>query len=116
MGPLPVGSTPTQGKEAVGHLTETGRSAIAQGGKIGDEAQVPKNQGYREVGRYRKNVPEKRTTKILPNGVGIWDGGQKPSHPDPTHVEGGKDPGADHGKNCHRFGRSVDRSPPFLTC
>ena len=114
MGPLAVGAAPAHGKDAVGHLTQARGGAVAKGGEVRDEAEVPENQRDGEIGGDRKDVPEERAAEVLPDGVGVRDREKKPGEPDAANMKGRKDAGADHRKDGHRLGRAVDGGPPFL--
>ena len=114
MGPLSIGSPPTQGQKAVRHLTEAGGGPVSEGSQIGNQSQVPENQGDREIGGNGEDVPKEGAAEVLPDGVGVGDGKEEPGKPDAAHVECGEDTRADHGKNGHGLSGTIDRGAPFL--
>ena len=90
-------------------------SAIAEGGEVGDEADVPEQDRGGGVGRDREHVPDERAAELRPQAhvVRIREqpaGGE----PRAAGVEASGRRGAHDGEDRHRFGKAVDRDAPVL--
>src|SRR5262245_27203201 len=115
MAPIAVRSAPANSKNSVEEFLYLRRSSIPQGSEIRNQAGVPEENGDREIGRDRKDVPKEWAPKIRPDAVIIREGRQIPSHPDSANVHTGKNRSADDRKKGHRFSRTVNRCAPFLS-
>ena len=114
MAPLAVATAPAHGEDAVEEFAQAGFAAVANRGEVGDHAEVPEDQGDREIGRDREDVPEQGRFEVLPDRVGIRDRCQEPGEPHAADVEGRENAGTDHREDRHRLGGAVDRGAPVL--
>ena len=69
MGPVTVGAPPTQGQQTVCHLTKPGGGAIPQGSKVGDQAQIPEDEGDGEIGECRQRDHRRQSPLQLLQGL-----------------------------------------------
>ncbi len=113
---VPVGgrAAPAHRPEAVDDLPEAARRAVAQGGEVGDQADVPEEQRDGGVGRDREDVPDERAPELRPHAHGVGVGEEPVGEPGAPEVEHRVEPGAGHGEERHRLGEAVDRGPPLL--
>ena len=113
--PRPVRSVPAQAQQAHEAAIPAGPQAVAQRGRVRNQAHVPKRERDQEVGPNCEEVPHERRTEIDPQRPAPVRIGDDPvAQPRPSHVNNREQAGANHGKDRHGFGRAIDRSPPLL--
>ena len=113
--PLPMrgGAAPAQRKNAVDDLFTPGLGAVADGGEIGNDPDVPKNQRDGEISADRKDDPYQRAAKLRPKFHGVGVGQQPEKDPWAAKMQQRKEAGTSNGKQGHGFGQSIDGRAPF---
>ena len=70
-GPVAGRAAPSHGQQAVDHLRVFVFGTIAQGGKVGDQADEPEHERDGEVGRDREHIPDERAAELRPVVHGV---------------------------------------------
>ena len=116
LAPLPVArlAAPAQRQQAVGNLPAAPARAIAQGGKVRDQSQIPKHQRQQQVGQNREKVPNQRAAPLGPQAHHVGIGRQPIEEPGPAQMDDRKHAGDHQGEDRHGLGKATDRGAPRL--
>ena len=111
--PMAHRAAPAESEHPEGLLPQAGR-AVAHGGHVRDQADVPEEQGDGAVDRDREDVPHQGAAELRPHPHLVRDREHPVRHPGAADVDAGEDQRARHREEGHRLRRAVDRGAPLL--
>ncbi len=113
--PVTSGTAPAHRQHAVDQSKRFAAGPIAQGRKVRNQTDKPKQGGHGRVCRHREHVPHQGAAKLRPNAHGIRVRKQPVTEPRSPQVHEREDAGLRDREQGHGFRESVDRSAPLLS-
>ena len=107
-------AAPAQREGAIQQLSRARPRAVAHGGEIGNQADVPEQDREQQIADDRPEIPDQRAAPLRPERHRVGIGGEPIGIDRPAQMDDRHDAGDRDREQRHRFRETVDRAAPLL--